>query len=158
MKHIYKYAFILLIHVTLVYACCSQGGLYDQGGCSCIACERGYKCPSYTNQPIRCTQGTYQSMPGQTVCIICPRNTYCNGDSVQIMFEVCTDDLTSEPGSHECSNCLPTHYQINGANLCLLKEVCTSSQYQDITIASSGVISHMTNICHVDPINVDLIL
>jgi hypothetical protein len=138
----WQFVCIILASSMLAMAsgCCLEGGKYDANAdpdiCSCLICPRGYRCPDNMSVRFECEAGHYQPLSRQSACIICPKNTYCQGTKNHA-FVPCHDALTSEAGSTLCSSCPSSHYQVNNPLSCVKKDVCTDTQYQDETTAGT---------------------
>jgi hypothetical protein len=134
-----QFACVILANYMLAIAsgCCLEGGKYDGNPdpniCSCVICPRGWRCPNNMSVRFQCNGGYYQPLSRQSVCLICPKNTYCSGVGNH-EFVPCHDDLTSEAGVEACSSCPSSHYQLNGPLRCIKKDVCSDQEYQDESV------------------------
>ncbi|XP_038155551.1 uncharacterized protein LOC119792815 [Cyprinodon tularosa] len=72
---------------TSVELLCPSGWFCPNGSSSGhqpgYLCPPGYACPDGSAEPVICSQGTFQSLSGQSVCESCPPGFYCvEGSSV----------------------------------------------------------------------------
>ncbi|XP_028816958.1 zonadhesin [Denticeps clupeoides] len=65
-------------------------------------CSPGHMCPAGSSAQIPCVPGTYQSQPGQAVCVHCPAGFYCAGSVNPV-----TEDTE---GTHTPAPCPKGHF------------------------------------------------
>lgn len=63
-------------------------------------CTQGYHCPAGSAAPLKCDSGSFQALPGQSICDPCPAGYFCNIANAPII------DFTAHPcaAGHYCPN------------------------------------------------------
>ena len=75
---------------------------------SCVACEKGFYCPSdKMDAGIACNNGTYQDQIGQQSCLTCPAGSRC--PAVDLTPVACTNGTFSLLGDVDCQTCPAGH-------------------------------------------------
>ena len=82
----------------------TPNGLHSgEGG----VCPVAHYCPEGSAQPSSCLAGTYNNLPGQATCFVCPAGYYCLENSTTYQDTVCPLgfyclDGTKQPFEHPC--------------------------------------------------------
>jgi hypothetical protein len=95
--------------LTEVQGDCAAGYFCPQGSISASqrTCHVAHYCPGGTGEPIPCPSGSYQPLPGQSVCIDCPARFYCFQDNSTDITPVACPPGSYCPASSELPTVCP---------------------------------------------------